>query len=64
MVIEKYRLTLTHEMIVDGKTVKIDEPKVMELNNCDMNNTYVMGYKIHLLDELFYRFRKQLKGET
>lgn len=63
MVVEKYRLTLTHEMIVDGKITKLEEPKVMEISNCDTSNSYVSSYKNHLLDELFYRFRKQLRAE-
>lgn len=63
MIVEKYRLTLTHTIMVDGKSTNIEEPKVMEVLNTDMDNRYVNGYKNRLLDELFNRLRKQVLEE-
>lgn len=61
MIVERYRLTLTHSMICDGKIVELEKPQVMEIHNCSIDINDVVGYKNHLLDELFYRFREQLK---
>ena len=63
MIVEKYRLTLTHTIMVDGKSTNIEEPKVMEILNADIDNRYVEGYKNRLLDELFNRLRKQVLEE-
>lgn len=63
MVVEKYRLTLTHTIMVDGKTTNVEEPKVMEVINADMDNRYVKGYKNRLLYELFNRLRIQVLEE-
>lgn len=64
MTVERYRLTLTHSMICDGKEVELEEPQVMEIHNCSININDVVGYKNYLLDELFYRFRDQLKEKN
>ena len=63
MIVEKYRLTLTHTIMVDGKSTNLEEPKVMEVINADIDNRYVEGYKNRLLDELFNRLRKQVLEE-
>ena len=63
MIVEKYRLTLTHTIMVDGKSTNIEEPKVMEVLNADIDNRYVEGYKNQLLDNLFNRLRKQVLEE-
>lgn len=63
MIVEKYRLTLTHTIMVNGKSTNIEEPKVMEVLNADIDNRYVEGYKNRLLDELFNRLRKQVLEE-
>lgn len=63
MIVEKYRLTLTHTIMVDGKSTNLEEPKVMKVINADIDNRYVEGYKNRLLDELFNRLRKQVLEE-
>lgn len=63
MIVEKYRLTLTHTIMVNGKSTNLEEPKVMEVINTEIDNRYVEGYKNHLLDELFNRLRKQVLEE-
>jgi len=60
LLIERYRLTLTHDIIQGDKTVRIEEPKVFEIHNRDCNNEIVAGYKDYLIDQLFTRFRREL----
>ena len=62
-VVERYRLVLTHDLIIDGKAIRVEEPKTYELMNCDPNRK-VAGYTNHILDELFYRFRKELQEDN
>ena len=62
IIVERYRLVLTHDLIVDGKAIKIEEPKTYQIINCD-HNRKVEGYTNHILDELFYRFRKELQED-
>lgn len=59
MIVEKYRLTLTHTIMVNGKSTNLEEPKVTEVINAEIDNRYVEGYKNHLLDELFNRLRNR-----
>lgn len=60
LTIERYRLVLTHDLIVDGKEIRVEEPKTYQLLNW-YNGKEVTGYTNHILDELFYRFREELK---
>ena len=63
LTVERYRLVLTHDLIIDGKEIRVEEPKVYQLTNCDSRRE-VVGYTNHILDELFYRFRQALKEEN
>jgi len=69
MIVEKYRLTLTHTIESDGKILKVEEPKVMEVLNTNMEDRFVIGYKNYLINQLFDRLRQevlqeeQMKGE-
>lgn len=58
--IERYRLTLTHELIDGERILKLDEPKVMEFCSYDERRD-LASYRERLLDELFLKFREQLK---
>lgn len=63
LTIDKYRLTLTHELIIGDVIVKVEEPKILEMVSIDgMRND--KEYENHLLDELFRRFRKELKEQN
>lgn len=62
LTVERYRLVLTHDLIVDGKEIRLEEPKVYQLMNCDSGRE-VVGYTNHIIDELFYRFRQELKEQ-
>lgn len=64
MIVERYRLTLTHTIMQDNEVVNVEEPKVFEIHNADINNTMVSGYKDYLLDQLFTRFRRELKEQN
>lgn len=63
LTVERYRLTFTHDLIVDGKEVRLEEPKVYQIMNCD-DRKEVAGYTNHIIDELFYRFRQELKEQN
>lgn len=58
--IDRYRLTLTHELIDGERILTLDEPKVMEFCSCDERRD-LASYRERLLDELFLKFREQLK---
>lgn len=64
LTIDKYRLTLTHELIIDNLViVEAEAPKAIEMVSIDgMRND--KEYQSHLLDELFLRFRNQLKEQN
>lgn len=61
-IVERYRLVLTHDLIVDGKEIRVEEPKAYQLMNYEPDRE-VAGYTNRILDELFYRFRKELQEE-
>lgn len=60
--VERYRLVLTHDLIVDGRVIRADERKTCQTIMCDTDRK-VAGYTNHILDELFYRFRKELQED-
>lgn len=64
MIVERYRLTLTHTIMQNNEVINVEEPKVYEIHNTDINNTMVSGYKDYLLDQLFTRFRRELKEQN
>lgn len=61
MIVERYRLTLTHTLVLDNEIIEVEEPKVFEIHNTDLYNNSVGSYKDYLLDQLFTRFRKEIK---
>lgn len=65
MVVERYRLTLTHDIILDDNvTVSLEEPKTFEHHNIDVHTSYDCTYRNHVLDEMFNRFLSELKRES
>lgn len=58
--IETYELTLRHYGMVNGHRIQIEEPMTYQANACVGEAEYAHGYKNHLIDELFYRLRKEV----
>lgn len=58
--IETYELTLRHFVYSNGKRIEYEEPKVYQVSASDGIADSVSGYKNHLLDELFYRMRREV----
>ena len=62
LTVERYRLVLTHDLIVGGKEVKADEKVSMPIKQSTTQPIILAkGYTNRMLDELFYRFREELK---
>ena len=64
MIVERYRLTLTHTLVLDNEIINVEEPKVFEIHNTDLYKDSVGSYKEYLLDQLFTRFRRELKEQN
>lgn len=64
MIIDKYTLTYRHTIMTDnGNVIEAEEPHTMEIRNCNMDNHHLVGYRSHILNELFYRLLSELKEQ-
>lgn len=63
MIIERYKLILTHTIEDEEKILKKYEPKVMEFANTNMEDRLLVGYKNYLINNLFEELRRTVLQE-
>lgn len=63
MLAERYRLILTHDLIDDKNVIKLEEPKLCEVHNIDLSDSYVSSNKNQIINRLMNMMLDEINKE-